>query len=41
MPDFIPSAPVASLVMATFVGASLLALYAAPWMIERGVFRPY
>jgi membrane associated rhomboid family serine protease len=39
--DFIASAPVASLVMATFVGASLLALYAAPWMIERGVFRPY
>jgi len=41
MPDFIASAPVASLVMATFVGASILALYAAPWMIERGVFRPY
>jgi membrane associated rhomboid family serine protease len=41
MPDFIASAPVASLVMATFVGASLLALYGAPWMIERGVFRPY
>ena len=41
MPDFITSVPVASLVMATFVGASLLALYAAPWMIERGVFRPY
>ena len=41
MPDFIASAPVASLVLATFVGASLIALYAAPWMIERGVFRPY
>jgi len=41
MPDFIASAPVASLVIATFVGSSLLALYAAPWMIERGVFRPY
>jgi membrane associated rhomboid family serine protease len=41
MPDFITSAFVASLVMATFVGASLLALYAAPGMIERGVFRPY
>jgi membrane associated rhomboid family serine protease len=41
MPDFIASAPVASLVLATFVGASLLGLYAAPWMIERGVFRPY
>ena len=35
------AAPLASLVMATFVGASLLALYAAPGMIERGVFRPY
>ena len=41
MPDFIASAPVASLLMAVFVGASLLALGTAPWMIERGVFRPY
>ncbi|MDH4053518.1 MAG: rhomboid family intramembrane serine protease, partial [Rubrivivax sp.] len=41
MPDFITTAPVASLVMATFVGASLLALFGAPGMIERGVFRPY
>jgi membrane associated rhomboid family serine protease len=41
MPDFITSAPVASLVMAVFVGASLLALNTAPWMIERGIFRPY
>lgn len=41
MPDFIAAAPVASLVMALFVGASLLALYVAPGMIERGVFRPY
>jgi hypothetical protein len=41
MPDFITSALVASLVIVTFVGASLLALYTAPGMIERGVFRPY
>ncbi len=41
MPDFIATAPVASLLMAAFVGASVLALYAAPGMIERGVFRPY
>jgi membrane associated rhomboid family serine protease len=41
MPDFITFVPVASLVMATLAGASLLALYAALWMIERGVFRPY
>lgn len=41
MPDFIATAPVASLLMASFVGASVLALYAAPGMIERGVFRPY
>ena len=41
MPDCITTAPVASLLMATFVGASLVALFAAPGMIERGVFRPY
>lgn len=41
MPDFIASAPVASLLLAAFVGASLLALYAAPGMVERGIFRPY
>ena len=41
MPDFIASAPIASLVMAAFVGASLLALYGAPTMIDEGVFRPY
>lgn len=41
MPEFIAATPVASLVMATFVGASLLALYVAPAMIERGVFRPH
>jgi len=41
MPDCITTAPVASLLMATFVGASLVALFAAPGMIKRGVFRPY
>jgi membrane associated rhomboid family serine protease len=41
MPEFIASTPVATLLMAAFVGASLLALYAAPDLIERGVFRPY
>jgi membrane associated rhomboid family serine protease len=41
MPDFVATAPVAALLMATWVGASLLALFAAPGMIERGVFRPY
>jgi membrane associated rhomboid family serine protease len=41
VPDFIATAPVASLLMATFVGASVLALFVAPGMIERGVFRPY
>jgi membrane associated rhomboid family serine protease len=41
MPDIIASAPVASLLLATFVIASLLALSVAPWMIERGVFSPY
>jgi membrane associated rhomboid family serine protease len=41
MPTSTAAAPVALLVMAIFVGASLLALLAAPGMIERGVFRPY
>jgi membrane associated rhomboid family serine protease len=41
MSDLAATAPVALLVMAMFVGASLLALFAAPGMIERGVFRPY
>jgi membrane associated rhomboid family serine protease len=34
-------APVAALLLAGFVGASLLALFAAPSLIERGVFRPH
>jgi membrane associated rhomboid family serine protease len=41
MPDLAATAPVAFVVMATFVGASLLALFAVPGMIERGVLRPY
>lgn len=35
------TAPAATLILATFVIASLWALYAAPGMIERGVLRPY
>jgi len=34
-------APAASLVFVTFVVASLLALYAAPMLVERNLFRPY
>lgn len=34
-------APAAALLLATIVGASLLALYAAPSLIERCVFRPH
>jgi membrane associated rhomboid family serine protease len=34
-------APAAALLLATIVGAGLVALYAAPTLIERSVFRPY
>jgi membrane associated rhomboid family serine protease len=34
-------APAATLLLATIVGAGLVALYAAPTLIERSVFRPY
>lgn len=37
----VAAAPVASALFAIFVTASLLALSAAPALIERGVFRPY
>ncbi len=41
MPQDVAAAPVALLLLVTFVGTSLLALFAAPGLIERGVFRPY
>lgn len=38
---FAAGAPVAALLLAAMLLASGIALWVAPWMIERGVFRPY
>ncbi len=39
--DLTQGAPAATLLLATMVGVSLLALYAAPQLIERCLFRPH
>jgi membrane associated rhomboid family serine protease len=39
--NMLQTAPAATLILATFVIASLWALYAAPGMLERGVLRPH